>query len=203
MGKGVVIKNQREMIEGLALPNVEDAADLLTPERVVIGDASRWNDQPLPQGLGWVQRTWYPRCSFVGAMPAFVATNTVMREESLGVVPAGQIALSRQFKLPSFDVRFCNGGSLGLQFTQISGGELIRLANLTPGGGVVSFHVPQPIPKIGLDLGLGSKDLDVAIHSIAIQPDLGMVDVIYRGALLYPGIDWLPNMTRLQAQFGQ
>ena len=36
----------------------------------------RWNQQPLPQGFGWFQKTWYPRCSFAGAMPPFVTVDT-------------------------------------------------------------------------------------------------------------------------------
>lgn len=200
-GKGVVIENRRELVEGLVLPNIEDPADLLTPDRVLIGEAVRWNEQPLPAGTGWVARTWYPRCSFVGAMPGFVSANTVMREESLGIVPAGQIALSRQFKLPSYDVRFANGASLGLQFRDMRGGEMIRLANLTPGGGVVSFVLPAALPAIGLDLGQGAQPLSVVIHTVCIEPAEQRVDIVYRGALQYPGIDWLPNMTRLDAVF--
>ncbi len=62
MGKGVALRNVKETVQGLALPNLEDPNDLLTPERIVLGEPARWPEQPLPQGFGWFQRTWYPRC---------------------------------------------------------------------------------------------------------------------------------------------
>ncbi len=92
LGTGVVLKNTKETIEGLRLPNIEDPADLLNPDRVIIGTPERWCGQPLPAGLGWFQRTWYPRCSFVGAIPAYVGIDTVLPEEKLGLVPKNQIA---------------------------------------------------------------------------------------------------------------
>jgi hypothetical protein len=88
-GVGVVLKNAKESVEGLPLPNIEDPGDLLTPDRVVFEKPDRWSEQPLPDGLGWFQRTWYPRCSFTGALPAYVDIDTVLREETLGLVPKG------------------------------------------------------------------------------------------------------------------
>ena len=46
MGRGLALKNVREAIDGLALPNFEDPVDLLTPERVVLGKPENWNRQP-------------------------------------------------------------------------------------------------------------------------------------------------------------
>src|SRR5262249_12480122 len=111
VGAGFALKNTREVIDGLILPNLEDPNESLRPHRVVLEEPEQWNRQPLPQGLGWFQRNWYPRCSFVGAVPGFVNPDEVMKEEALGIVPQNQIALARQFKLPSFDVRFNNGAS--------------------------------------------------------------------------------------------
>ncbi len=51
MGRGVALRNLKETIEGLALPNIEDPDDPLTPERVIIGEPQRWHLQPLPPGL--------------------------------------------------------------------------------------------------------------------------------------------------------
>src|SRR5262249_56012955 len=107
---------------GLAGGDVEDPTDLLAPEGIILGEMERWNQMPLPQGFGWFQKTWYPRCSFVGAMPGFVDPDEAMREEALGLVPKGQIALARRFQLPSFDLCFGNGASSGLVFPYFIGG---------------------------------------------------------------------------------
>jgi hypothetical protein len=198
-GVGVVLKNTKETVEGLPLPNIEDPGDLLTPDRVTFEKPERWSEQPLPDGLGWFQRTWYPRCSFTGAFPAYVDIDTVLREETFGLVPKGQIALSRQFKLPSFDVRFNNGASRGLVLPYLSSEETFRLTNLTPGGSLV-FQLSGEAPSIMLDIGLGENQLEPFLHTVCLRLEEMQVDLVWRGAHSYPGLDWLPEMKKLAAE---
>ncbi len=199
MGSGLVLKNVRERVEGLALPNLEDPDDLLTVDRIILDDPYRWNSLPLPQGFGWQHRSWYPRSSFVGSMPPYLDTDEVMREEMLGLVPQRQIALSRQFKLPSYYAYFNNGASTGLIFKSLSGNEFIKLTGLTPSG-LLEFNLPGEIPRLMLDIGLGENELNPILHTICIRPDDMQIDLIWRGAHLYPGLDWLPQMQRLYAE---
>jgi hypothetical protein len=199
MGTGVAVKNIREAIDGLALPNLEDPQDLLTPERVALGEPDRWNHQPLPQGFGWFQKTWYPRCSFVGSVPGFVDPDEELREEVLGLVPRRQVALARQFKLPSFDVRFNNGASLGLALPWLNGDELIKLSHLTPGG-ELKFTLPKDPPRIMLDIGLGENELKPVLHTVCVRTEEREVDLVWRGAHEYPGVDWLPEMKKMVAK---
>jgi hypothetical protein len=198
-GTGVAVSNLPEVVGGLALPNLEDPDDLLTPERIILGEMERWNQMPLPQGFGWFQKTWYPRCSFAGAVPGFVDPGETMREEALGLVPKGQIALARRFKLPSFDLRFGNGASIGLVFPFLSGGESVRLIHLTPAG-LLQFNLPRDPPRIMLDIGLGASELEPVLHTVCIRPEELQLDLVWRGALVYPGIDWLPEMKRLHVE---
>lgn len=202
MGTGIAIKNLREVIDGLPLPNLEDPNDLLTPERIVLGEPERWNQQPLPQGFGWFQKTWYPRCSFVGSIPGFVDVDEVMREELLKWVPKRQIALARQFKLPSFSVRFNNGASWGLIVPFLTGDEPVRLTGFNPER-ELAFGLPGEKPRIMLDIGLGDNELKVFLHTVCVRLEQGEVDLIWRGAREYPGIDWLPEMQRLQVVVGE
>jgi hypothetical protein len=198
MGVGVVLKNERGTVEGLPLPNIEDPEDLLTPDRVAIGEPDRWHAQPLPDGLGWFQRTWYPRCSFVGAMPAYVDVDTHLREETLGLIPKGQMALSRQFKLPGFDVRFNNGASRGLMLPHLGGQETIRLTHLTPSGSLV-FKLPGEKPSIRLDLGQGENPLAPVLNTVCVRLAEMQVDLVWSGAFVHPGLDWLPEMKKMVA----
>lgn len=198
-GTGVAVRNIPEVVDGLRLPNIEDPRDLLSPDRIVLGEPERWNAQPLPQGFGWYQKTWYPRSSFVGAMPQFVDSDTTMREEALGLVPARQIALARQFKLPSFDARFYRGASIGLSVPYLHGGEPVVLERLTDSG-TVRFLLPTERPAIALDIGFGSRDLDVVLQTVCVRVDDRQVDLVWRGAHPYPGVDWLPEMTTLNLQ---
>jgi len=199
VGCGLAVGNTCHA-KGLRLPNYEDPKDLLSPERLILGDPRAWNRQPFPQGLGWYSKTWYPRSSYVGAFPGFVDAGEVMREEELGLVPRGQISLARQFRLPSFDVRFNNGAVPGMSLANISGNEAIRLLHLTPDDAHRSFFLPGERPIILADIGAGEQETEVALHSVVIQPDTMRVDLIWRGALHYPGPEWLPHMRRLSSR---
>lgn len=198
-GTGFVLANRADTINELRLPNLEDPTDLLSPERLVVGEPEKWPGQPLPQGFGWFPKIGYPRCSFVGAMPAFVAPGVPLKEEGLGLVPRNQIALARQFRLPSYDVRFNHGASLGLSVPFLSGGEPVRLTNLTPEGRL-AFPLPVEKPKMSLDLGSGPTELAPVLHTACVRVADRQLDMIWRGALRYPGVEWLPQMKRLVAE---
>jgi len=199
MGTGLAVKNLKEVVDGLVLPNLEDPNDLLTPERLLLEELDRWNQQPLPQGFGWFQKVWYPRCSFVGSMPGYVDVDEVMREETLRWVPQRQVALARQFKLPAFDVRFNSGASWGLILPFLTGDEPISLQGFTPDG-ALNFALPAETPQLSLDIGTGPQQLQAMLQTVCIRLEQKEVDLIWRGSLEYPGVDWLPEMKRLDAE---
>jgi hypothetical protein len=193
LGRGFVLSNSPQAVHGLALPNFEDPHDLLTPERIIVGELENWWRQPMPQGSGWFQRTWYPRCSFAGSVPGFVDPDVVIREEQLGLVPRQQFKLARQFKLPSFDVRFNSGASPGLTVPFLAGGEQIRLSGLTREG-QLAFRLPVDTPKISVNIGLGGREPVAVLQTVLVRTDDAQIDLIWRGAHEFPGIDWLPEM---------
>jgi hypothetical protein len=199
MGKGLALRNVREVVEGLRLPNVEDPDDLLTPERVIVEDPMRWHLQPVPQGFGWRQRTWYPRCALLGAWPAFLAVGTVTAEERMGLLPQNHVALAKQGRLAPREAEFNNGASLGLAFESLQGDERVALRGLSPAG-TLEFGLPGDAPEISLDLGEGLKTLETRMHTISIRPEDLEIDIIWRGAQSYPGVSWLPNLKRLHAE---
>jgi len=199
IGTGVVLKNIEESVEGLSLPNIEHQQDLLTPERIIINEPERWPQQPLPHGFGWLQRNWYPRYTYSGLYPPYVDTESHFPEEAMGLVPKNHIALAKQNKLPSFDTRFNNGASLGLTFTSLTGNEAVSLQGLTPKG-ELNFQLPAEEPTISLDLGTGMKQLEARLDTICIRPDILEMDMIWRGSQVYPGYQWLPKMTKLEAR---
>jgi hypothetical protein len=199
MGKGVVLQNQKQVVDGLALPNIEDPKDLLLPERVIIGDPGRWHEQPLPQGLGWRQHGWYPRSALFGAYPAFTEVGTVTTEERMGLLPQNHIALAKQSRLPTFEAYFNNGASLGLIFQNLKGDEAVALKGLSTNG-LIEFFLPGETPEILLDIGRGERQLDSRLQTVSIRPDDGEVDLIWSGTEVYEGYSWWPKMRRLHAQ---
>jgi hypothetical protein len=193
IGRGFTVRNIKENVEGLLLPNIEDPAEPLTSAQLIPGDPTGWNRLPMPQGLGWFHRAWYPRCSFLAAMPPFIPPGETMKEELLGWVPRGQADLAAAMRLPSRDARFFNGASPGLVVPYLNGDEQFLLENLTPSG-KIGFSLSGERPSIFLDIGMGSRQLEPYLHSVTIRAEDGEVDLVWRGAHPYPGIDWLPNM---------
>ena len=195
-GTGFALRNRTESIDGLVLPNLESPTDLLTPERIVVGEPDRWPSQPLPQGFGWFPKIAYPRCSFVGSIPAFLAPGTPLQEEALGLIPKNQVALAKQFRLPGYDVRFNRGASIGLSVPFLSGGEPVRLTNLSPEG-LLMFALPREKPWMALDIGKGMIELQPVMHTACVRVEERELDIIWRGSLEYPGIAWLPQLKRV------
>lgn len=199
LGKGIALRNIEDVVDGLALPNLEDPYDLLTPERIVLQEPEKWPFQPLPQGLGWFSRTWYPRTAYAGICPPFVEADTVTPEEKLGLLPPHHIALAKQFRLPSFDARFNNGASIGMTLPEIAKDESFALSGMTPEGSL-HFSLPGETPEIVLDIGLGEQHLQAKMDTVSIRPDDLEVDLLWRGSCVYEGYAWLPNMKRLHAE---
>lgn len=199
MGKGVVLYNVKERVDELPLPNIEDPGDLLTPERIIIGEPEKWYLQPIPQGLGWRQRTWYPRSALLGAYPPFTEVGTITPEEQMGWLPENHIALAKQFRLPTQEALYNNGASLGLSFETLEKDEKITLKGLTPGG-LLQFRLPGDVPEIALDIGHGEERLNSVLHTVSIRPEENELDLIWRGDLVYEGYGWLNKMQRLHAE---
>ncbi len=196
MGKGMVLKNKKELVDGMELPNLEDPKDLLTPEKTILDTQEMWPRQPMPQGFGWYHKTWYPRSFFTGSCPAYIDSGTVTKEEFLGFVQKDHIAQSRRFKLPAFHTRFQQGASPGLTFPAMKGSETLRLRGLTSEG-LLQFSLPNETPNMSMDIGFGAKEMVPMLHTVMIRSEERQVDLVWRGSQPYPGLDWLPEMTTL------
>jgi hypothetical protein len=106
-------------------PHIEDPAN---PIRTV-------RTKPAPMGIGALSRNWEPRRRYAGTYDD----------------------TWQSFKAPllpdDFDDRFNFCASPGLiAEPPLAGGETVRLLNLTPGGGAVSFALPRVALEITFDL---------------------------------------------------
>ena len=197
LGRGFVIANTPRAVDGLELPNLEDPNDLLTPARLCLGHFVHWERQPMPQTFGWVPKHWRPRAELAGVMPGDRAVEQQLRQAYALVVPADQREMYTQTRLPDMDFRFFNGASPGLVLPFLTGGEWVRLINLTPDG-ELRLQLPIERPKLGLDVGAGVQEPEVALHTVMIRADEGQLDLVWRGAVPYPGPDWLPQMRKME-----
>jgi hypothetical protein len=197
LGRGYVIANTKRGVENLPLPNIEDPKNRLTPSRLCVGDFMKWEIQPMPQGFGWTTKMWRPRSSYAGVMPADRALEQELRRAYAPLVPPAQRKLYEQTPLPAMDFRFFNGASADLVLPFLSGTEQVRLLNLDELGDT-HFQLPGERPFISLDIGQGAREPEVVLHTVMIRMEDRQVDLVWRGAVPYPGRDWLPEMKKME-----
>lgn len=198
-GCGVVTANSSEALDGLPLPTVEDPADLLVPERLVLDDPADWPELPRPAGFGWLHRTWYPRCALLGAFPAWLAPGRQTAEEREGLLPADHVALAMQYRLPTYRSRFANGASRGLVFDRLADDAAIRLEGLHRDG-TLAFALPGERPRVSLDIGGGARELLPKLDTVVVRPDELAVELIWRAPFEIGDYGELSRLSRLRAE---
>jgi hypothetical protein len=197
LGRGYVINNSKEAVDRLALPNIEDPLDRLTPARLCIGHFIHWERQPMPQGFGWFAKHWRPRSLLAGVLPADKKYEEELHAAYSQLVPAEQREMYAQTRLPDMDFRFYNGASPGLALPFLQGTEIVRTKHLAPEG-EIAFQLPDDSPRIALNIGLGLKELNPVLQTVMIHMEEREVDIVWRGAMSYPGPDWLPQMRNVE-----
>jgi hypothetical protein len=197
LGRGFVVANTADAVEGVQLPNMEAPDDRLTPERLCCGHVMHWERQPLTDGLGWYSKYWQPRAGLAGVMPGDRALETQLRREYARVIPPHQRADYRNTALRTMDFAFFNGASRGLVRPYLEPSERVAFRNLHPSGDVIGA-LPSHWPKISLDIGQGGVEVTRGVlHTATIRLDVLEMDLVWRAAFPYPGLDFLPTLRRL------
>lgn len=197
LGRGFAVNNTAKSVEKLALPNLEDPNAPLKPEQLCIEDYTKWKQQPPPTALGWYPKTWQYRARLAGIMPADRAVEQQLRKAYAELVPKEHREAYLANGLPDMDFRFFNGASSGLALPYLTGGETVIAENLTPQG-LISFQLPVDCPKLGLDIGSGLEEPPAVMHTAMIRMEDRQMDLVWRGAVNYPGPDWLPQMRKME-----
>jgi hypothetical protein len=197
MGRGFVVNNSARSLKNLALPNLEDPDERLTPEKLCLEDYTKWEQQPFPAGFGWFPKTWRPRALWAGILPADRAIEQQLRQEYAKLLSGSQREAYLANPLPDMDFRFFNGASRGLVFPFLRGGERVVTENLSQEG-ALSFSLPSDSPRIGLDIGSGLQESGTVMHSAMIRMEDRQVDLIWRAANPYEGPEWLPQMRKME-----
>lgn len=181
VGVGYLVDADREAIERLTLPALEDPDDLLTPERLCAGTPARWAAMPLPWTTAWTHLNCFPRSAFFGGIPEIDPATLPLPEVRRGLSPKDLVRPGSIFD--QFDIRAANGASLGLQLPHVPPGTEIVLRGFYPGGLEVRFRLPREAPRIWID-GRNGKLIETGpvIHSIVIQPDIRLMTVLWRGS---------------------
>ncbi|HRI62608.1 MAG TPA: DUF2169 domain-containing protein [Polyangium sp.] len=138
IGMGMV--RDASVLTHKAAPNIEDPSNLIRSIRT----------KPAPAGIGAISRNWEPRRRFSGTY------DDTWQSYKAPLLP------------DDFDDRFNQCASPGLiADPPLVGGETVRLLNLTPGGGAVTFT----LPKVALEIAFEHPNRE----RVAFRPHLDTV----------------------------
>ena len=199
VGRGFVVGDRAEAIDGLRLPNIERADQLLRADRIVCADMRQWHRQPLPAGLGWVDPGWFPRCVFGCATPLFAPPADVA-EVRLGFLPPDY---TERFRMPTaledlrIDYRLFNGASLGLAVPPMRGDEPITTKGLSPSG-TLNFRLPGDRPQVRLSLRGMPLQPTLALHTVGVLTEERLVYLVWRASAELPA-DYAPRTATFAA----
>jgi hypothetical protein len=183
-GRGYLVDATPEAIDELVLPNIEDPADLLRPERLASGHPHAWHTMPLPAGTTWVPPAYFSRGAFVGMFPFWKDLPDTLPEFSRAFLPV------EVKKVSVFDpsthplvFRFTNGASPGLQVPYLRPGARVGLSQMHASAKSFEIEVPNDVPRISVD-GRNGKlvPTDAVMHHVEIEPDHGRMSIVWRGA---------------------
>jgi hypothetical protein len=190
LGKGYVVFPSLKALEGLALPNLEMANDLLTPERLVVGNAERWHLAPRPAGFDWHGEDWFSRTGFLGVVPEFEGTPSDVAEVREGLIPAELLEEDGLFEGlgSSHAPGFFRAASPWLRLPEFTGGELIHLDHMHPTIAELEVPMPKEPPQMVLELdGGAARELKAALRTVVIRPDRGELICVWVGTMPVDG----------------
>lgn len=205
VGMGYVVRESRERMSDLLLPQLENPADLLEPARLVAGEPEHWWRQPFPWSIDWFDGFWYPRSSFFGSLPdGLTDDDRALFEVRAGWIGAGQATRLRGLPPDErLDARFADAASPGLVLPFLSGNERIELDGVMPGGGSIRVQLPGDVPRVRLRHAGRDHELMAVPHRVLISTLEMGVYVVWHAAYYPPQALPLRHPTRATPQVPQ
>ncbi|HVP47639.1 MAG TPA: DUF2169 domain-containing protein [Bryobacteraceae bacterium] len=199
-GKGYIIENRQEAVEGRELPNLERPGDRLTPERIVLGNPFDWDKQPIPIGFDFLDPMSFPRTAMLGFPPPSTREISAAREAVAGMVPPdfyrGSIFTTSPDKISEIvhaDAGRC--ASLGLRFPFLRGDEQMVLSGMDAAIPDFIVQLPGEVPAFGLQSPDGSfSQVPQELHTVFIDVPRRILTLIWAGRMriakpMQPGTD--------------
>ena len=171
-GLGYLVRDTPALLDGLALPLLEQPEQRLTPDSLLVREPQSWGRQPRPAAFGWCHSLWFPRIVHAGGkpyhLPRTVEAGRRLRELALGALQEAQLEQRDerflreawvQESVPELTLPFLRGAEpVHLQGFDILGDQLFQLPD----------ERPQLCARVdGQELLL----LASVIHTLAIDAD--------------------------------
>jgi hypothetical protein len=180
-GKGYLVEMNKNMIEQLEIPNLQDPGHLLTPENILVGNIDRWIEMPIPYATDWVNHVFFPRIAYTGLFEFMNVKKLTLKEMKMKWVEKD--IYDKKDPATGFNYRFFNGGHYALQIGLHNNPKECTLTNIHPLHKKITLQLPSLFPKIWVDGRKGTlKETIPVMHSIIIEPDENRLSVVWRGS---------------------
>ncbi len=183
-GKGYLIEATDEALEACALPNLEEPARLLSPERLPMGAPERWPAGPPVAGVGWQSYANFPRAAMLGMPPAYdvdACPPASFAEVRSGAMTADSIAPAMAIAR-RLDPRVAQQSAPGMRIASLDPGAPVSIVNAHPEMRAWEFVLPRESPRLALQVpGERAVCLEPKIRTVHLQPDLDRLCLVWVG----------------------
>ena len=188
-GQGYLVDPRPVEDAELEMPRLEDPRDLLSAERLVVGDPRLWWKQPLPWCLDFAHPATFPRCLFLH----FDADawhpgpeDASLPEVQRGLVPPSFRSALRAGRIDGLSL-FAQEASHGLVAKGLTSADRITLEGMDPEFPAISFSLGRSVDHT-IDFTLeGSRERPrLSLHSIVARPAERTVSVVVAATVPLP-----------------
>jgi hypothetical protein len=179
-GRGWVVHDVADGIDGMVLPNFETPSQLLVPEHLIVGDRRLWPRAPIPAGFGWWRQGWFPRSALAGLrVPEFMDDPRGWPEVTTGWITAEHVAR------PEPHASFQSGASPGLRIAKLGCGVRIGLHGLSVRG-PIDTCLPSSPPTIAVSFD--GRPLATRLHlaTVELLPDASQANLVWVAQVVPP-----------------
>ncbi|HEY0138737.1 MAG TPA: DUF2169 domain-containing protein [Nannocystis sp.] len=165
-----------EPVDGVPLPNLEDPAQLLTPETFVTGDPRRWYRQPLPACFEFTTAMFFHRLCWLGSEAWFhPPEGAPIAEVELGVLPPDYHLLRGGLNQAP---QAMQEAPIGLVFDPLDAGTPIAVEGMHPELRRIPFELPAP-PRLEFHIDGKTYPVEPQLTNVLIEPDSPRVSLTY------------------------
>jgi len=181
VGMGYVADADPQALHGVALPHIELAHDLLTPERFACGASLQWLKLPVPAGMDYLDLRMFPRSAMMGLPPPGWDCGLPVAEVEMGQIPAdfcrGNImTVDDRQAATAIHPDAVRCAPIGLRLPEQLGGEPVNLIGMHAERARWDFSLPRERPAFTVP-GLGR--VSTRLHQVFIDADAGRMELLW------------------------
>jgi hypothetical protein len=181
-GRGFFVDVDRERLAGAPVPNLDDPADPVRPDRMLVSDYLDWINCPVAACFEPIDVFTFPRALFF--LPAaFNAPKRPIHEVATGVLGHDDLTRMKQFD-GTLHPRSLNCAPAGLASHRLYGGERVQLWNLHRERELFELDLPNDRPRLLVEPpGVGAREMEALLQTVMIEPEIDRVTLTWAGAI--------------------